>query len=130
MADKNTKKRQSSSLIPFVAGAVAGGIAAAAAALWYEDTKKEEDEKERLRAQNYYMAPPNDDEKPTDVLQQCDICFMPFKEIKLSDDNAIVSTPCGHMFCKKCIVKALQRRKECPNCRQKMTQDNLTRLYI
>eukprot|EP01062_Namystynia_karyoxenos_P026146 TRINITY_DN20414_c0_g1_i1.p1 TRINITY_DN20414_c0_g1~~TRINITY_DN20414_c0_g1_i1.p1 ORF type:complete len:377 (+),score=117.85 TRINITY_DN20414_c0_g1_i1:82-1212(+) len=30
-----------------------------------------------------------------------------------------VSLPCGHSFCRTCILQALRMRKECPTCRRK-----------
>lgn len=44
--------------------------------------------------------------------EDCSICFVPFEENK-----SYVSTPCHHNFHKKCILKWLQIKSNCPCCR-------------
>ena len=50
---------------------------------------------------------------PDDLL--CLICMFPARE-------ALQNTCCGKIFCKNCINKYKERKKECPNCRD--TQGN------
>ena len=39
------------------------------------------------------------------------------------------SIPCGHIFCKNCIVKCLSHRKECPLCKSKATTKDITKAF-
>lgn len=41
---------------------------------------------------------------------QCVICFEGFSQ------QAISFTPCGHMFCSKCIEHSIKLHKRCPSC--------------
>ena len=41
----------------------------------------------------------------------CNICFDPIGQINFT------TTPCGHKFCFKCIIKAYQNNPICPCCR-------------
>lgn len=52
----------------------------------------------------------------------CAICMDNMKEE--------TTTICGHVFCKKCIVRAIEVHKQCPSCRKKLTMKNIHRIYI
>ena len=43
----------------------------------------------------------------------CPICFDKVNE----NGNFVVTTPCGHAFCFKCITKAMNTNANCPFCR-------------
>ncbi len=45
----------------------------------------------------------------------CAICLQN-KNIILSKKKRIVSTTCGHIFCKECLERALNNRSVCPTC--------------
>ncbi|RZC62302.1 hypothetical protein C5167_024058 [Papaver somniferum] len=48
----------------------------------------------------------------------CPICISPL--------SGIVITCCGHIFCKKCILKALMHKKKCcPICRHRLSKSDL-----
>lgn len=47
----------------------------------------------------------------------CAIC------LQLFDDAQ--TAPCGHVFCRDCIVRALQHRSQCPLCKQPVTRRQL-----
>lgn len=49
---------------------------------------------------------------PQKYINQCNIC--------LNNDTNVISTPCNHKFCKKCILKWILRSDLCPVCRQKI----------
>ena len=49
---------------------------------------------------------------------ECPICF---DEIQTT--NAC-TTPCGHSFCFKCVVKAMQQNAKCPCCREPLTESD------
>lgn len=59
----------------------------------------------------------------------CRICFEQVKKRKP------VSTHCGHIYCKECLLKAWHRRRsyqyKCPTCNMALPQDNLYhRIFI
>jgi hypothetical protein len=57
----------------------------------------------------------------------CRICFEPVLK------REPVSTHCGHIYCKWCLVKSLKRRRErkCPTCNMELPRDNLYhRIFI
>ncbi|KAH8243566.1 hypothetical protein KR032_008608, partial [Drosophila birchii] len=41
-----------------------------------------------------------------------------------------VSTKCGHVFCKDCLVGAINSVHKCPLCNKKITQRQFTRIYL
>lgn len=55
---------------------------------------------------------------------ECSICY----------DNMIGQhvkvTPCGHMFCTKCILQALLDKSECPLCRKTVRESALVNIYL
>ncbi|ONI28779.1 hypothetical protein PRUPE_1G161000 [Prunus persica] len=40
------------------------------------------------------------------------------------------STKCGHIFCKKCIEKAIATQHKCPTCRHKLRKRDILRIYL
>ncbi|KAJ0988725.1 hypothetical protein J5N97_007081 [Dioscorea zingiberensis] len=58
----------------------------------------------------------------TEVKLKCVICMEAMKEE--------TSTVCGHVFCKACIINAIQVQKKCPTCREKLTINNIHRIYL
>ena len=47
----------------------------------------------------------------------CSICYYPFSDP--------LSTPCGHIFCRKCITDSINAGNiECPRCRQRLVSVN------
>ena len=66
-----------------------------------------------------YPVPSN---QPTSI--RCAVCLD-------SIDNAdLQSTVCGHVFCRGCIMMAIENTKRCPLCRKKLTSRNVHPLYI
>ncbi|KAH8251605.1 hypothetical protein KR038_002872, partial [Drosophila bunnanda] len=41
-----------------------------------------------------------------------------------------VSTNCGHVFCKDCLVAAINSVHKCPLCNKKITRRQFTRIYL
>jgi hypothetical protein len=71
--------------------------------------------------------------RKSDVLEEnewfCGICFDKRLEIK-AQNKKIVSTICGHVFCKDCLENALKVRNVCPNCVQPMIPKTInSRVY-
>lgn len=56
--------------------------------------------------------------KKSSALGDCPICLDPLGK------NPLASTKCGHVFCFKCLERALQAEKKCPTCRQSMRSCN------
>jgi hypothetical protein len=52
----------------------------------------------------------------------CSICLDEMREMS--------STTCGHLFCKGCIKQAVKSNKRCPQCRKKLTQAQIHRIYL
>jgi hypothetical protein len=40
------------------------------------------------------------------------------------------STKCGHIFCKNCIISAIQAQSKCPTCRRKLKAKDTFRIYL
>lgn len=56
--------------------------------------------------------------KKSGTLGDCPICLDPLGK------NQLASTKCGHVFCFKCLERALQSEKKCPTCRRSMKSCN------
>ncbi|KRX19350.1 UPF0586 protein C9orf41 -like protein [Trichinella nelsoni] len=56
---------------------------------------------------------------------QCPACFSSFEEI-LKEGNAVMTTPCGHVFCARCIYTVFsgKRSLKCPICRRNITESS------
>mmetsp|Transcript_2574 Transcript_2574/g.3565 ORF Transcript_2574/g.3565 Transcript_2574/m.3565 type:complete len:227 (+) Transcript_2574:138-818(+) len=57
---------------------------------------------------------------------RCAICQETVKESK----SHLASTSCGHLFCQKCIRKAVRLTKCCPTCRKKIKLKDIHRVYF
>jgi len=57
---------------------------------------------------------------------KCGICQYTVAESK----SPIASTTCGHLFCQKCIRKAVRLTKSCPTCRKKIGLKDVHRVYF
>ncbi|XP_061582082.1 RING finger protein 4 [Cololabis saira] len=77
-------------------------------------------------------APPTVLDPPTprnpDVVI-CPICLDLRSEI-LSSGRLVISTKCGHVFCSRCLRKALRISHTCPTCRQRVTKRQYHPIYI
>lgn len=49
--------------------------------------------------------------------EDCPICSNPLHDIVARDPEALVRTPCRHIFCASCLAEWLKEHKSCPNCR-------------
>jgi len=62
---------------------------------------------------------------PVEVKQvklTCAICMDSMKDE--------TSTICGHIFCRSCIMSAIQFQKKCPTCRRKLSANNVHRIFL
>jgi hypothetical protein len=71
----------------------------------------------------------NDLVKPEKRDRECVICFRGFDDLMNSDEE-LHTTPCGHIFCYKCIRKALEERGRCPICRERVDPEHTLRIYL
>lgn len=58
------------------------------------------------------------------LAMQCPICFQSFIGRSTS------STSCGHLFCKSCVEKAVQRSDTCPVCNQNLDLAEIRPIYL
>jgi len=61
--------------------------------------------------------------------RECVICFREFDDL-MRNDEEIHTTPCGHVFCLKCIRKALIEKGKCPICRTRVDPDHTLRIFL
>jgi len=69
--------------------------------------------------------PSNSNNLPVEVKEvklTCAICMDSMKEE--------TSTICGHIFCRSCIMSAIQFQKKCPTCRRKLSMANIHRIFL
>ncbi|XP_077865534.1 E3 ubiquitin-protein ligase RNF4-like [Saccoglossus kowalevskii] len=59
----------------------------------------------------------------------CPVCMDDEKQIK-SNRRHLVSTVCGHIFCNKCIVGAIQSQHRCPACRKKISMRQFHPIFL
>ena len=46
---------------------------------------------------------------------KCPVCFNHFTE-----NRKMMSTKCGHIFCRECLIRSLKQSPECPKCRTRL----------
>lgn len=51
----------------------------------------------------------------TSTVKECSICLVDFEV-----DDDVVNLECKHIFHEKCIEEWVDRKKDCPNCREKI----------
>lgn len=113
----------------------------AAGAAWYfssDEQQHQQQQQHRYQTNHPVHQPVNtskekDSDKEEDekdgTLKVCEICFASFMELKECGVQ-IVSTPCGHVYCRDCIIGALTVKPECPHCRSAVYEQDLRRLYL
>ncbi|KAL3266793.1 hypothetical protein HHI36_010947 [Cryptolaemus montrouzieri] len=69
------------------------------------------------------MKAPNSDQQQKG-LGDCPICLERLSEMQ------VMSTKCGHLFCKGCIEKVAMSVKRCPTCRKVVNKKNIISIYI
>jgi len=61
--------------------------------------------------------------------RECIICFREFEDL-MKNDEEIHTTPCGHVFCYKCIHKSLLETRKCPVCRHTVLPEHTLRIFL
>eukprot|EP01026_Neomeris_dumetosa_P024071 TRINITY_DN20169_c0_g1_i1.p3 TRINITY_DN20169_c0_g1~~TRINITY_DN20169_c0_g1_i1.p3 ORF type:complete len:180 (-),score=12.22 TRINITY_DN20169_c0_g1_i1:412-903(-) len=69
---------------------------------------------------NQQSSSPEEPQKEDNLL--CPICF--------DHMNEPSTTPCGHIFCTKCLLDCLNRNNVCPKCRVKVSKRKIIRIYL
>lgn len=64
-----------------------------------------------------YEPPP----KQNNGLANCPICL---------EDKTPYALMCGHIFCKTCIYKSLESKKQCPMCNTKATVKQVHKIFL
>uniref|UniRef100_T1IQJ1 RING-type domain-containing protein n=1 Tax=Strigamia maritima TaxID=126957 RepID=T1IQJ1_STRMM len=59
----------------------------------------------------------------------CPICFDTDQEIA-KNGNHLMSTTCGHIFCKNCISESIQKNRCCPTCRKRLTTRQIHQIFL
>ncbi|KAH8421276.1 hypothetical protein KR009_012142 [Drosophila setifemur] len=69
--------------------------------------------------------------RPSDLEQsqredsyKCPVCL---EAVRLRQP---VSTKCGHVFCRECIISAISSTHKCPMCNKKLTARKFFRIYL
>lgn len=55
---------------------------------------------------------------------ECPVCLENLK------NKQLISTICGHVFCKPCADNVIKTTKACPTCRKKLTSKRIHPLYL
>ncbi|XP_060517710.1 uncharacterized protein LOC132696732 isoform X2 [Cylas formicarius] len=66
-----------------------------------------------------------EEEKKSPEGPSCPICLDPF-----AADVQIMTTICGHIFCKPCITKVAKSIKKCPTCRKSVNIKKIHPIYM
>ena len=59
------------------------------------------------------------------AMLKCTICL----ELA-SPETQLISTVCGHIFCKGCFESSQRVARNCPNCRKKMSKKSFHKLFL
>ena len=68
------------------------------------------------------------DDKDGDA-EECLICFRSYDEVKRLNEE-IHTTPCGHVYCEKCINTCLEIKAECPKCKRPVRVGQTLRIFL
>jgi hypothetical protein len=84
-----------------------------------------------LRAEIALQAERRAAQQLTTTCYDCPICLHPIRDM--------MSTPCGHAFCRDCLAgharvgrnkESVHRKHDCPTCRQRFTLAQVRRVYV
>ncbi|CAH1782905.1 unnamed protein product [Owenia fusiformis] len=59
----------------------------------------------------------------------CPVCLESAKNISRRK-NQLMSTTCGHVFCKNCITASIKAQHKCPTCRTKLSLKQIHPLFL
>ncbi|CAG2243446.1 RNF4 [Mytilus edulis] len=59
----------------------------------------------------------------------CPICMDDYKELQ-QNKVQLMSTVCGHLFCKPCIQISVRTHRQCPTCRRRLTEKQIHPIFL
>lgn len=59
----------------------------------------------------------------------CPVCMDDYKELQQKKAQ-LMSTICGHLFCKPCIKASIRSNHRCPTCRKKLTEKAIHPIFV
>ncbi|NXC95659.1 RNF4 ligase, partial [Certhia familiaris] len=63
------------------------------------------------------------------VVVRCPICMDTYSEI-MQRGRQLMSTLCGHVFCSRCILIALDAAHMCPTCKRELTPERYHPIFL
>ncbi|XP_069674268.1 E3 ubiquitin-protein ligase RNF4-like isoform X2 [Periplaneta americana] len=60
----------------------------------------------------------------------CPICLEKLQFIDPLPKKQVMSTQCGHMYCRSCITSFFKHKNFCPKCRRKQTLRDIHPLFV
>jgi len=66
---------------------------------------------------------------PSSTSMKCPICFEKFAEIVRSGQQ-IVTTKCGHVYCRNCLRASIRARPQCPTCRRGLSLGDYQPIFL
>ncbi|CAL8139294.1 unnamed protein product [Orchesella dallaii] len=66
---------------------------------------------------------------PSSEEKGCPICLEPYSSLT-KREMSLMTTPCGHVFCKKCLDECLTRSRLCPFCRIDIERSRCHPIYL
>lgn len=80
----------------------------------------------RLKSNKSDLNPSSDNHRSKG--NPCPICL---ESLNTSNNGGIVATPCGHLFCRECILATIRRASpRCPICSKKVNCNDLRNIYF
>lgn len=59
----------------------------------------------------------------------CPVCMDDYKELQQRQVQ-LMSTICGHVFCKECIEAAVRANHQCPTCRKRLSERQIHPIFL
>jgi hypothetical protein len=132
-----SSQQSNSAIVATIAAVGLGAVAAVGA--YFMGRSAGEEEAARRNAPHHDMGawggeneqkkPGGGDEKDGETVEECSICSRGYEELKGLNEE-IHTTPCGHVFCAKCINTWLGIKEECPKCKRPVGRGQTLRIYL
>ena len=68
-------------------------------------------------------------QKSPEPVMECPICIRTCAEIRKANEK-LMTTPCGHLFCKKCLDESLRHSYRCAKCRQPVMKQKCITIFF
>ncbi|XP_021937361.1 LON peptidase N-terminal domain and RING finger protein 2-like isoform X2 [Zootermopsis nevadensis] len=70
------------------------------------------------------------EKKSSLVCGMCPVCMEDLEFVNPTPERQVMSTLCGHTYCRACIEQVLEKKEECPKCRNRQTVGDIHPLYM